>query len=254
VTSSAFDEDGVPTTTAAHDYVQVAFSGCDLLGDGSELMDGSLRVEIVSTDGAPFLDGDVAGMTSGVIYGLEVTFGSLIMASAEGWFGMNGDVSFFRTVDQTGYTLTEEIRGTSFIVAAGVGADILGGVLLTGPGGAGEYSDVHVDEYTAVITSLSTPSATRSGFGGRVCTTELNGCLDVVTSPLFRQVVPDLHPSTGSVEISNGTASIQLTATSGTGAVTVTYDLNVAIDPPNPVTVNTTWDCLETPGGGCPAL
>ncbi len=253
VTHSAFDADGLATTTAPHDYVQVAFSGCDLVGDASVFMDGSLRVEIISTDGAPFLH-DVANMTSDVTYGVQVTFGNLIEAWAEGfWFGVNGDVSFLWTADLTGHTLTWQVAGTSFAEAVGFGTEVYWGSLLTGPGGTGQYSDVYVEEYVGAITSVSVPSATRWDFDGRTCSTDLNGCLDVVTNPAFRKVAPDLHPSTGSIEISNGTASIRLTATSGTGDVTVTYDLDVANDPPDPVTVYTTWDCLETPGG-CPAL
>ena len=255
VTVAGVDADGLATTTDNGDYVQASFAACNPEPGGAFVINGSLMVEILNTDHANFLD-DAGEMTDGFPYEVKVTYGQLVFVFAGlFWGGTDGDIAFTWSIDQTLFELAWAISGNSIVTAAGdvETGDVLAASKLTGPGGVGQYSDAYVEEFADVITSVSTPSASRWAFDGRVCALRMNGCLDVITGTEFWKDAVDHSRRPDRSRSRTAPLRSSSTATSGTGNVTVTYDLDIAHDPPNPVTVYTTWDCLDTPGG-CPAL
>ena len=106
---------------------------------------------------------------------------------------------------------------------------------------------------TLLLLAAALPAAVAGGalgfgtdFDGRMCSTEIGGCIDVVTNPAFWQLATDSYPYVGAIKISDGRgAFVQLAATSGTGSVDVTYDLDGPGVLPTVGPISTTWSCLE---------
>ena len=242
ISGSMNDQDGNPDTTQAGDWVQITYDACkDANGNTGY---GSIRIDILRTDGADFMSGPDL-MTAGIDYSARLTIDDFATVDATGYLsGVDGDATLsLRTVGGT--DLVETMTGSHIASVEGSAGKITAAFLLTGPGGSGGYSMGASEYYGNGFYSSATEAD--SDFDGRMCSTEIGGCIDVVTNPAFSQRTYESYPYTGTIKISDGRgAFVQLAATSGTGSVDVTYDLDGTGGNPPVGPISTTWPCLET--------
>jgi hypothetical protein len=239
ITISATVADGTGATTSVGDGYQISFNNCtDSLGGR---MTGTLGFTITATDGALFMDSPPV-MNAGTTYSMAITYGAFAMVDSMGSFtGIDGNMTVSMLyASGTGWR-TETITGSSIVFAAGSNGNITSSFEMAGPTAGGQYSILGGEHYPSGLTSF--PDAQASGFTARLCSTEMAGCLKVVTNPALEVWDPDLYPSKGTMTFTDDAGRyITLTATNGvTGAVTVTYNIGAGVVGPKA----TTWSCLD---------
>jgi hypothetical protein len=241
-TSTVSFADPTLATLAVGDSFSVTYNACD---DGlGEVSAGTVTVTITACpDGKMFLD--PTSMTPGVLYEMTEVATDLVVVDSLGYYsGTDGDMAvgmvFETDLDGTGGWLTMTVSGNSLAFAEGANGVALASAKLTGLAG-GRYaleSGMHfpVDLY-------SSPDASSSAFTARICTSDLGGCLDVLTNPAFVVNGYDYYPSSGTMRTTDDAGHfVEVTATNGTtGAVTVTYDIGAGVVGPKA----TTWSCLD---------
>ncbi|HEX9306546.1 MAG TPA: hypothetical protein VF894_03570 [Anaeromyxobacter sp.] len=245
-TISFYDPDGIPTVTDAGTAFGVSFDECtDEYGVSN---DGGFTLTITSAPAG----GDAFDPTSGgsgtVTFGFQLRFSNLVTWAPDQTFsGLNGDVSYDFAVDGTAMQQRFTISGQSLAGVEGVGGAVQHAFRLTGRSGAGSsYSETFTVAYADAY--LDSVDATSWGFDGRMCSSEMAGCLDLLIDPPFWQLASEAYPYSGTLRIDadNG-AYIQIEATDGaTGAINVSYDVDGpgGVDPAG--IYATTWGCLET--------
>ena len=212
--SATFEAQVANTTyTSNGDYVRVAFDACDS-GEGA-VVDGSLQVTIVNTQGADFLD-DPSAMSPNFPYGVEITYGNFaFIDTANGfWAGIAGDIGFTFTAVTSTTPRRAPVAGPRHLDRDRLSARRDAPRRLAAHR-RGRDGRVLRSRRRGVRRrpQLSVASAGRWDFDGRVCSTEMNGCLDVVTNPEFRALADAWYPEAGgSFTISNPVAFIQVTA------------------------------------------
>lgn len=235
------DTDGGAITTG--DYTSLTFNSCY---DGYFTLTGTVKVEYTGTDG---LDpqGDPSLLTSGFEYGYRVTMIGFTMKADDGTYSTSsGDVKLSLVWDATARTLSEAISGAAISGEYGDASGPLESSLIAPIPGTSRYSmhstQTFLDDYAFDLASDAW------GMSARVCTLDLGGCLDVAVDPQLVTYVPNSYPSSGTLKVTgaNG-AYVQVQANSGDGAVTLTYDVDPSDLPTAPVTIETTWYCLDYP-------
>jgi len=243
VTYSASITDPYLNTLAVGDRFSVTYNACD---DGlGEISAGSMSVTITaSPDGQLFLF-DPATMTPGALYEMTIVTSDLVVVDDLGnYSGTDGDMAvgqvFETDLDGTGGWLMMSVSGNSLAFEEGADKVPLASARLTGIAG-GRY-EMESGEHFAVDPS-GFPDATSSAFTARICTSDLGGCLNVLTNPAFVVQGYDYFPSSGTMRVSDDSGHfVQVTATNGsTGAVDVSYDIGAGTVGP----VSTTWGCLD---------
>lgn len=235
-------QDAAPEVTTSGDYVAVSFAGCN---QGGAVSEGSFRLTIDRTAGDDFVM-TPSSITSDRGFGLTIAYQSLLLVNPnDGWWvGFDGDlgVAFAATV-ATG-TIEYGIAGTHFDQAAGVGAQVAAGVRLAPLAGQARYHDTAVETYTGLGTASAALASTTWDLDARLCTTELGGCVNVETDPVF---VFHGDPETsypapgGAVTVSDDAGDwVRATATDETtGACTVSWHVDAADG-----SLSTFWDSL----------
>lgn len=232
-------------TISSGDYFQVTFYACDE-GDGFTLT-GILKLTFTGTDG---LDPtyDPAMLTDDYEYGFQITMTHFaITENATGIYsGTNGDIKYTTVWDDDTFTLTQEISGASIANEVGTADAVLESSLLAPVPGTSKYSMYSQQVFTdASAWSLVSDAW---GMSARVCSLELQGCLDLEVDPPFVQDTGAVSPKSGTMRVTGASgAYVQVQATNADGSVTVTYDVDGA-GSTEPFTLNTTWDCLSNPG------
>lgn len=242
---SVSDADDDPYTTGNGDWYEVSFDRCTDPYDGT-MIDGTVRIGITATGGGdPFED--PAYVVGKVAFGLDVTFTHFSIFEADGTFAaLHGDVSVAYTVDGDLDEITYEISGQSIVAVEGYDGEITSASLLSGADGAGSsYSEELVERWDSAFYSIEEVAF---GFNGRMCSTEIGGCLEIATDPLFAKYADDAYPYEGNLTITadNG-AFVRIVAVDAAGAIEVSWDVDgpagaAAEEGPYPAS----WSCLET--------
>jgi hypothetical protein len=236
------DPDGLVLTRG--DAFSVAFNVCD---DGFGVMAGTETVTIdACPDGAFFLDPTSA--TPGAVYGMTVQLFDFVQVDELGYFsGLDGDMtvsmSYAVDGDGVGGWMTSSVSGDGIAFAQGFELVATSSASLTGIDG-GRYSMEEGAHFP--IDLYDWPDVYRSAISARICSTEMGGaggCLDVETTSPLLQLDGDPYPYTGTLVFSDDAGHyVRITATSGTGSVTVTYLIGAGPE----ATTFTTWGCLDT--------
>lgn len=240
VTASLADASQDPVLHSG-DWIQFTYKQCT--DDLGVVVNGILREDLTATDGVIPSSSDPYEMTSGFAYGMKVTMVSFSISEADGTYaGVTGDMALDLLWNAGTYELSATVHGTSIAMEAGTGSTVTASSLLAGAGGAGSYSFQSIDEFTDA--TASTLAASQFGASARMCSLELDGCVDLDVDPPLRTLAGDLHPSTGAMLITgrNG-GTVDLVAVDA-DHVSLTWDVDGDDGPAEPSTLDTTWACL----------
>jgi hypothetical protein len=237
MTVSFSDTDDDLATTTVGDYWELSFSNC-WNADGSGI-DGAFRLT-ATTNGGDW--SDPALVQSYSTFGFGLNFANLVSVAGNRYSGLDGEIEYTYAVDPASAVESFAMTGShiaGLVGDAGSGA-IWEAFLLRGLDG-GDYSDQFVAHYAD--PDFLDLSWFEYGFNGEVCSTQIGGCLEVGTDPLFAQYANEPYPDDGLFWISAGFEAVQIEARDGvTGDIWVTLDLGG----PHDGTWDTTWACLET--------
>lgn len=234
--------DTTGATLRPGDTFTLTYEDCD---NGAFVKAGQLRVTITSSpDGAFFLDPGT--MTSGVRYQMTIVVSSFaeIDRATGAYTALDGDIGVGQTwvawVGSPGGWLESSIIGSSLAIESGLDGVAAESASLSGSLG-GSYA-MQVDQLLETGPGDYNPLAFQTFFTARLCSTALDGCLNVVTDWTLTRFDYDLFPSSGTLRFGDGMGRfVQVTATSGTGDVTVGYDVGAGVQGP----FATTWSCLD---------
>jgi hypothetical protein len=230
------------------DWIQIGFNQCR---DSYtlETVTGTIRMLAINVDGDfPSMD-DPTMLTPNFPYAVKITLGDFAITAQDGsYFGVNADMTMTILWNSATFQLSKSVHGSAIATVAHDGTQVVEASLLAAVPGTAGYSFDTVDTYADV--NAYTVVANEWGMSARMCSLELAGCLDVVEDPAFFKRVADGYPDAGTLRITGASgAYVELTALDGvTGDVTLSWDLDGAGTTYPLNTVNTTWQCLNTPG------
>lgn len=242
-TLSVSHQSADPAVTTAGDWVEVSYAGCTVTGDlgGSAVTNGSFRLTIDQTTGDDFV-ATPSSITTDRAFGLTIAFDNLVTVLPEDglWAGTDGDlgVSFVATVADG--TITYGISGTEFVQAAGMAGQVMAGLRLAPLQGQARYHDTAVETFTSLGTVNATHVSSSWDLDARLCTTEMGGCANIQTNPVFLIVDPNPYPNAGgALTVSDdGGRWVKVTAMDpSTGACRITWSFDGSV-------LDTFWDSL----------
>jgi hypothetical protein len=238
-TDSVYQQNANPAITTNGDYVELAFAACNQ-GQGL-VMDGSLRLTVDQTAGDDFVM-DARSITTDRAFVLTIAFNNFVTVDTNGggWSGVDGDIGVSLAVSAANGTITAGISGTEFVEAVGFEGAVFGMRLAALPGQP-KYHDTAVETYTGMGTINATLVSSSGDLDARLCTTQLNGCVDIETNPVMVVAPPNQYPNAGgALTVSAGADWVKATAVNPTtGACTVSWSIGGSTG-----SLDTYWDSL----------
>lgn len=231
-----------PGVTTAGDYAQVAFAGCKpSVEPGSPVMNGSFRLTIDQTAGDDFVMAP-SSITTDRAFGLTIAFNNYVTVFPQDdfWFGIDGDIGVSFAASVANGTITYGISGTELVQAAGMGGQVMAGVRLAPLAGQAKYHDTAVETYTGLGTANATHVSASWDLDARLCTTEMGGCANIETNPIFVVTDPNQYPNAGGALTVSDDAGhwVKVTATDpSTGTCRITWSFDGSV-------LDTYWDNL----------
>jgi hypothetical protein len=239
VTAVASFADPTGATLTAGDSFSVTFNACD---DGYGVSSGSMSVTInACPDGAYFLD--PTAITPGKFYAMSLTVRDFATVDTLGYYsGIEGDMTvsldFVTDLDGVGGWLTSSVAGGSIAFEEGYDKVASYSAKIAGIAG-GTYLMESGEHYPTSLYDW--PDEYGSNISARLCSSEMGGCINVRTTAPIYQLDGYQYPYTGTVKYSDDSGHyVELSPTSGSGAVTLYYDVGAGRVGP----VYTTWSCL----------
>lgn len=240
-TISVSQQSADPTITTAGDYVEVSLAGCTE-GDqgGTIVMNGSFRLTIDQTTGDEFVT--TPSSITDTAFGLTIAFNNLVTILPQDgvWSGVDGDIGVSLVASVAAGTITYGISGTEFVQAVGMGNQVMAGFRLAPLAGQPKYHDTAVETYTALGTASATHVSASWDLDARLCTTEMGGCANIETNPVFVVTDPNLYPDAGGALTVSDDAGHWVKATAmnaSTGACRITWSFDGSV-------LDTYWDNL----------